>query len=113
MRESRLSGSVEGVMSDHDSYSDFTAVLPCARRVQLAWRVLKYGWVIARYRTCTYVFEISGLAEACEPVGSDGDRRRSRTFHCAIDEKAAILAYGIGAGGYLGSAFPGWNTSLK
>ncbi len=23
MRESRLSGSVEGVMSDHDSYSDF------------------------------------------------------------------------------------------
>jgi hypothetical protein len=23
MRESRLSGSVEGVMSDHDSYSDY------------------------------------------------------------------------------------------
>jgi len=25
MRESRLSGSVEGVMSDHDSYSDLRA----------------------------------------------------------------------------------------
>jgi hypothetical protein len=27
MRESRLSGSVEGVMSDHDSYSDFTVMI--------------------------------------------------------------------------------------
>src|SRR6266481_7313410 len=28
MRESRLSGSVEGVMSDHDSYSDSHSVWP-------------------------------------------------------------------------------------
>src|SRR6267154_4405011 len=29
MRESRLSGSVEGVMSDHDSYSDFESLRKC------------------------------------------------------------------------------------
>jgi hypothetical protein len=55
MRESRLSGSVEGVVSDHDSYSDFPQMyfcecflqmsgalhfLPISRRVKLScWRI--------------------------------------------------------------------------
>src|SRR6266404_6054432 len=38
MRESRLSGSVEGVMSDHDSYSDFN--LSSCKRISRATRLL-------------------------------------------------------------------------
>jgi hypothetical protein len=45
MRESRLSGSVEGVMSDHDSYSDFSQ-LPAAR--SLAAALLALGLIQCR-----------------------------------------------------------------
>ena len=34
MRETRLSGSVEGVVSNHDPYSDWN--LPCNTRSQIA-----------------------------------------------------------------------------
>jgi len=38
MRESRLSGSVEGVMGNHDSYSDWEeTMIPKRRRIISAW----------------------------------------------------------------------------
>ena len=40
-------------------------------------------------------FEIRGLAEAREPMGSDGDRSRGCTFHTAVYEEAAVFVYGI------------------
>ena len=36
MREIRSSGSVEGVMGNHDSYSDFTLIIPSAAQLKLA-----------------------------------------------------------------------------
>ena len=42
MRESRLSGSVEGVMSDHDSYSD------CWPRKRACILVAMWGYVLPK-----------------------------------------------------------------
>src|SRR6516225_417969 len=83
------------------------------RDCSLPGGVLKYAWVMARYRTRTYVFEISELAEACEPMGSDRDWRRGCAFHRAVDKKAAVFAYGVRARGYLGRTFPGRNAGLE
>jgi len=58
MRQSRLSGSVEGVMGNHDSYSDFkvllaarlagilterAAVLPTIRQRLAGWKLSKHS----------------------------------------------------------------------
>ena len=42
MRESRLSGSVEGVMSNHDSYSD-SSELACGRQALVVYSYQVYS----------------------------------------------------------------------
>jgi hypothetical protein len=49
MREIRSSGSVEGVVSDHDPYSD----LCVASQIDLSWRVLAGIFAARRHLNAT------------------------------------------------------------
>src|SRR5437867_9033631 len=91
MRESRLSGSVEGVMSDHDSYSDFRNFRPVRERYAVRERSSsdkeRQGAGNAGCRTMSQRFVLDELK------GKDlqGGRWRSR----AVWEPAADGPYAV------------------
>ena len=72
MRENRSSGSVEGVMGNHDSYSDFQGPEDLYHRCQIKSRLLQQNAFVESFNSrlcdeCLNEHVILSLAEARQP----------------------------------------------
>jgi hypothetical protein len=80
MRESRLSGSVEGVVSDHDSYSDFPQENGCSRlrlRLPRLEQVVRIDKVVGE--TKQYFVPRNRWRIGFKPAGKNYNSPRSHT----------------------------------
>src|SRR5437870_11941931 len=81
MRESRLSGSVEGVMSDHDSYSDFESAQPAMLRGASRTKQFRFIFLVLSMVSCR--LEPEQMLSLCWITQGHGELRLPGTFTAA------------------------------
>src|SRR5260221_11656398 len=98
MRESRLSGSVEGVMSDHDSYSDYFRAGSASRT--------QYSCLVGRYRLSLTLTLRAGSWRIPPWWRRSQRERRARSAH-DLDSGLMPIAWRP----VIGSSLSGWCAS--